>query len=390
MLSYVIRRILLLFPTLLGITAVVFAFLAFAPGGISGALISKDGQMKPNERKEKEDYLEKRYGLRKPKVVQYFRWMNKVSPIGFETYRDSDPEVIAAVAAAEKLPNLPNGKRPVADPYTGDMRLNKPTFKWPDLGRSYTKGRPVSVLIAESLPVTLLLNLVSLPIVYILAIGSGVKAAKNPGGFFDVGSGTTLLGLWSVPVILAGTLCLGFFTDERYVQAFPTTGLHDIASEKWAFLPHWTVSGFERGYLLDTLWHLTLPLICMSYVSFAYLSKLARGSVLDNKSTEYARTARAKGLSNDDVLYRHVFRNSLLPLITVAAGLLPELIAGTVIVETIFGIPGMGRLAVEASSQRDPELTLTITLIGGLLGLAGNLLADICYAVADPRVSYDG
>ncbi|UCE88617.1 MAG: ABC transporter permease, partial [Pseudomonadota bacterium] len=146
---------------------------------------------------------------------------------------------------------------------------------------------------------------------------------------------------------------------------------------------------FVRGFLLDRLWHLALPVLCLSYGGFAFLSKLARTSVLENLLADYARTARAKGVSERDVLWRHVFRNSLLPLITVAASLLPGLLGGSVIVESIFSIEGMGKLAVEAVKGRDRELVLSITLISGLLTLAGYLLADLCYAIADPRVSYD-
>lgn len=122
---------------------------------------------------------------------------------------------------------------------------------------------------------------------------------------------------------------------------------------------------------------------------FCILAKLTRSSVLENLLSDYARTARAKGVPEQQVLWRHVFRNSLLPLITVAAGLLPSLLGGSIIVEALFSIDGMGKLAVEAVKTRDRELVLSITLIGTLLSLAGYLLADICYAIADPRVSYE-
>ncbi|MCG7943157.1 MAG: ABC transporter permease, partial [Candidatus Thiodiazotropha taylori] len=144
-----------------------------------------------------------------------------------------------------------------------------------------------------------------------------------------------------------------------------------------------------RGFLFDRLWHLALPVLCLSYGGFAGLAKLTRTSVLENLLSDYARTARAKGLAESVVLWRHVFRNSLLPLITVAASLLPSLLAGSIIVESIFSIEGMGKLAVEAVQTRDRELVLSITLIGGMLTLLGYLLADLLYALADPRVSYD-
>lgn len=147
--------------------------------------------------------------------------------------------------------------------------------------------------------------------------------------------------------------------------------------------------GFVRGFFLDRSWHLILPIICLTYGGFAFLTKLTRTAVLENLLADYARTARAKGVSESDVLWRHVFRNSLLPLITVSATLLPGLLGGSVIVESIFSIDGMGKLAIEAVKGRDRELVLSITLISGVLTLVGYLIADLCYALADPRVSYD-
>ena len=146
---------------------------------------------------------------------------------------------------------------------------------------------------------------------------------------------------------------------------------------------------FVAGFLLDRIWHLILPVICLSYGGLAFLAKLTRSSVLENLLSDYARTARAKGVPEQQVLWSHVFRNSLLPLITVAAGLLPSLLGGSIIVEVLFSIDGMGKLAVEAVQSRDRELVLSITLIGTLLSLAGYLFADLCYAIADPRVSYE-
>lgn len=146
---------------------------------------------------------------------------------------------------------------------------------------------------------------------------------------------------------------------------------------------------FEIGYILDLGWHLFLPIICLSYAGFAGLAKLTRASVLENLQADYVRTARAKGLSEKYILYKHVFRNSLLPLITVTAGLLPSLLAGSLIVENIFSINGMGQLAVEAVKNRDRELVLSITWISGFLTLAGYLIADFFYTLADPRVSYE-
>ncbi|MCC6579520.1 MAG: ABC transporter permease [Phycisphaeraceae bacterium] len=264
----------------------------------------------------------------------------------------------------------------------------RPTLKWPDLGTSL-RGRPVGQLLAESVPITLLLNALTIPIIYGIAIFAGIHAARRRGQFLDVGSGVVMLGLWSIPVMWTGVMLIGFLASKQYIHLFPTAGLHDVEAESMAFLPRMTADGFSRGWLLDMTWHLVLPVFCMSYGGFAVLSKLTRGSLLENIRADYVRTARAKGVSENDVLYRHVFRNSLLPLITVVAAILPSLFAGALIVENIFSIQGMGKLGVDAAFMKDRELVMGTTLLGGLLGLGSELLRDLLYAMADPRVSYE-
>ena len=357
--TYLIRRLLLMIPTLIGVTMVVFFVIALSPGGIGASLLSSEGTMRPEERKVREAYLKARYDLDKPLIVQYLKWLNKVSPVG----------------------SKPTGQ---GFPHTWKVGL-----KVPDLGESFSFHRPVMDLIRESLPITLLLEGLSLPLIYLIAIWTGIQAARARGKLVDVGLGTILLGLYSVPEIWAGVMMIGFLTNKvSYVHWFPSNGLHDLLADAMPFLPSWGAAGFQRGWLLDMIWHLCLPLICLSYGSFAFLSRLQRGALLETLGQDFVRTARAKGLSERVVLYRHAFRNGLMPLITVAANILPGLIGGSVIVETIFGINGMGKLTIDSVYARDRELLLSLTLIASLLQLVGNLLADLSYAVADPRVSF--
>lgn len=460
MVNYLLRRTLLMVPTLFGITLVVFVVMAASPGGLTISTLVDGMNLDPEGRQAMEAYYNRRYGLDQPAPVQYLRWLNSISPIGFE--------------------RLPDGS-------LGGFSL----WKGIDLGTSFRYGRPVTALIAERLPITLLLNLLSIPLVYGAAVAIGVQAARSHGRRFDVGSNLVLLGLWSVPTMLAGVLFIGFFASEQYWRWFPTGGLgrREALDQTWlpwfaslgdvlllvasivlvmgvfvwgavraptvlrrggflllggllgyamatalqgampgllhgvltvlgsglmmgmASMPaaslrlalmiplsigvgtglaRWAgVELLHGGYLLDRAWHLVLPVIALSYGGLAFLAKLTRTSLLENLAGDYARTARAKGVDEDTVLWRHVFRNSLLPLITVSASLLPSLLAGSVIVESIFSIDGMGKLAVEAVQMRDRELVLSITLVSGLLTLAGYLLADIAYAIADPRVSYE-
>ncbi|MCU7842809.1 MAG: ABC transporter permease [Candidatus Thiodiazotropha sp. (ex Monitilora ramsayi)] len=460
MLTYLLRRLMLMFPTLLGITLVVFVVMAASPGGISAESLVEGQNLDPEAKQEIIAYYNRRYGLDDPAWLQYLRWLNNVSPVGF-TFDDEN-----------ELSGFS-------------------FFKGSNLGKSFYYGRPVTDLLSERVPITVLLNVLSIPIVYLFALLVGVRAAVERGRSFDVSSGMVMLGLWSVPTMLAGVLLIGFFANKQYWHWFPTAGLSDRVALDQVFLPHWsnlwdvglmfllvtlgagvflamanadrrlrmgfigicwTVLGVAmvwqlpetgrslihwllipgtlallstwlassdyrllrqfgflttgllvgllltvywmqgewlRGFILDRIWHLVLPVLCLSYGGLAALAKLTRTSVLENLLSDYARTARAKGLAESAVLWRHVFRNSLLPLITVAASLLPSLLAGSIIVESIFSIEGMGKLAVEAVKGRDRELVLSITLISGLLTLLGYLLADFLYALADPRVSYD-
>ncbi len=358
MFTYLVRRILLMVPTMLGITLVVFGIMKAAPGDPAQMLISPDGELRPDERAELIEYTRRRYGLDLPVHEQYLRWLNMVSPIGFGVDEDG--------------------------------ALSGFGFKVPDLGESFVKRRPVLDLIAESLPITLLLNVLTIPIIYTVAIATGLLAARFRGQWFDNVSGLFFLGLWSFPTMLAGVLMINLFANEQYINAFPYGGMGEAVGRDMAFLPGRGDDGaWSAGYLLFTMYHLVLPVICLSYGGFAFLSKLTRSATLENLSKDFVRTARAKGVREKNVLFAHVLRNSLLPLITVLAGLLPSLLAGAVIVETIFSINGMGRLAIQAIEFKDQEVVMAITLISGLLGLVGYLIADVGYAIADPRVSYE-
>lgn len=355
MVVYLIRRMLLLVPTLIGATVLIFFVMELSPVSVTNTLLSSEGTMRPGEEVMRRAYLEKRFGLNKPAWYRYLKWLNSISPLG------------AKDAGAG---------------WPGTWRFG---FKTPDMGYSFRQGRPVGPILMEALPVTMLLEAITIPLVYAIAITSGIWTAKHRGKIQDAGTGTILLGLWSLPVIWVSVMLIGFFANKYYRQWFPAGELRSPQSDAWNFLP-----GREGpGFLLDAIWHLALPVVCLTYGGFAYLSKLTRGALLETLGADFVRTARAKGLPEGVVLYRHALRNSLLPLITVFAHLLPALIAGSVVVEKVFSIPGMGRLVVESVLKRDYELFLSVSTIVLILQLIGFLLADIAYVIADPRVSYD-
>jgi peptide/nickel transport system permease protein len=391
MFTYIVRRILLIVPTVLGITLLVFLVMAMAPGGIAGAFLRAQGNMRPEQRKALEAYANRRYGLDKPVLVQYGRWLNRVSPIGFDTYRDDDPQVLKSAAEADAInAKLTEGaKRELPKIRPGDVKLSPPKFHHPDLGESHLRNRPVADIILETLPVTLLLNFLAIPIANAIAVTTGIAAARRRGKWVDVSSGTVFLGLWSVPVMWAGVMAIGFLANRDYLGWFPTSGLHDITAGNMSYLPHWAGGHFQRGWLLDTLWHLVLPVACLAYGEFAFLSKLMRSSMLENLSADFARTARAKGLRENVVVYRHVLSNSILPLLTVAAATIPAMLGGSVVVEQIFSLNGMGRLMIDSINVRDSEIILSETLVVSMVTVICLLIADILYAVFDPRIAYN-
>ena len=405
MTAYLIRRLLLFIPTLIGATAVIFMLMALAPIDIIDVLLPPGGEMLPGARAQREAYLQERYGLKDPAPIQYLRWLNNISPVGFRTWKRDDGPVVEAkrregelkaakerelkAAGASALKIQEALEEVDVTPNAGGFRFNRPAVKAPDLGNSFVQSRPVWPIIRQSLPVTVTIQLVALPLAVAVALLSGIWSARHRGKVQDVFTGTVLLALYSVPVIWVGVMLIGFFANVEYVKAFPAAGLHDVRADSMPFFPRWGSEGFRRGYLLDSMWHLALPVLCLSYATFAYYSKLTRTALLETLGADFVRTARAKGLAERVVLFRHAFRNSLLPLITVAASFLPLLISGTIVVETIFGLNGMGRLAIQALYANDRELFLSTSVFILLLQLVGYLLADILYVVADPRVSYD-
>lgn len=245
-----------------------------------------------------------------------------------------------------------------------------------DLGVSLHDGEPVARKIASRLPATLALALAATLIAWAVAIPTGVAAAARPGGPFDRGSGVLLFGLYSVPIFWGGLLLqLAFAVALRWL---PLQGLESDGAAAWGPLARIA----DRGR------HLLLPAVCLAYGQLAFLARFTRGSMIETMSKPYIRTARAKGLGERAVRYRHGLRNALLPLVTIAGFTLPALAGGAVIVERIFSWPGAGRLLFDSIQQRDLTTLMGLTTLAGILTLAGTLIADVFYALADPRIRY--
>jgi len=247
-----------------------------------------------------------------------------------------------------------------------------------DFDRSFTDERLVLDKIAEALPVTIGLSFLSILIVYLVSIPIGVMAAVRRGSTFDAASSVVLFLLYSIPSFWLATLLITSFSSERTLNLLPSVGLHAIQQEDLSYL----------SWLEDWGAHLVLPLVVLTYAGFAGLSRYVRTSMLDSISQDYVRTARAKGLPERVVIYKHALRNSLITVVTLLAGLLPAMIGGSVIVEYIFNIHGMGWLGFEAISERDYPVIMAITTFSALLTLMGVLVSDVLYTVVDPRISH--
>lgn len=243
---------------------------------------------------------------------------------------------------------------------------------------SETKKRYVFEIIAERWQVTLWLNVFSIIIAWGVAVPLGIRSARQKGTLEDKTTTNVLFFLWSLPSFFIGSLLLHHLCTDSSTgsQIFPHRGLSSDDS-LWY--------GTAR-YLLDLAWHGLLPLIVLTYGSFTVLSRYMRSNLLEQLNTDYVRTARAKGANEDKIVYGHSLRNSMITMVTLGAGLIGELFAGFIIVETIFTIPGLGLLLLDAVLQEDAPLVMGSAVISVALLMVGFLLADILYAVVDPRI----
>ncbi|OGW90629.1 MAG: diguanylate cyclase [Omnitrophica bacterium RIFCSPHIGHO2_02_FULL_63_14] len=246
-----------------------------------------------------------------------------------------------------------------------------------DFGASFHDGRPVLAKIAERVPITLGINLCALLLTLAVAVPLGLATAARAGSRLDRGVTTLLLIVFSAPSFWLALLALGFFGVElRWV---PVSGLQTLLADRWPLWRQW----------LDLGRHLILPVTILALGDLVIYTRYLRGNLVEVLQQDYIRTARAHGLPPRRVLYRHALRNALLPFITMLGFALPGLLGGSVILESLFGIPGLGRLFYDGVMGRDYPVIMGLVVLGAVLTLAGNLLADLAYAVADPRIRYN-
>lgn len=241
------------------------------------------------------------------------------------------------------------------------------------------KGRPVLALIMEHLPNTLKLNILAILLTYTLAVPLGIFSAVKGESKLDTSINIFLFFLFSLPVLWSALMLQALFCKGGVYPIFPLKGL---AEGGYTGLNSWQIAG-------KTLMHYVLPVICLSYGSFAALARFTRGGMLEVIQSDFIRTARSKGVGESGIILHHAFRNALIVMITLFAGILPSLIGGSILVEYIFNIPGMGALSMLALSSRDLPLVMALFAISGFLTLAGIFIADILYVLADPRIDFN-
>jgi len=325
MAAYILKRILWMIPVLLGITVISFAVMKTAPGDP----ISLVTDLNPNMNEETIKRLRQHYGLDQPVYVQYFKWLRNMAVL--------------------------------------------------DFGRSFASdNRPVIDKIAERIPITLLISLLSMMVIMAVAIPIGIKSAVEQNSLFDKGTTVFVFLGFAMPTFWLALLLMILFGVK--LEWLPISGIRSLNFKDLSF----------AGQILDVARHLVLPIFVSAFGGLAGMSRYMRSNMLEVVRQDYITTARAKGLDERTVIYKHALRNALLPVITLLGLSIPGLIGGSVIFETIFAIPGMGQLFFQSVMMRDYPTVMGILVIGAVLTLLGNLFADVFYSVADPRIRVSG
>ena len=340
MLTYILKRLLLMVPTLLGVMTLTFLLIQFVPGGPVEQLMA-----------------EMRAGP------------GGDTGGGFRARRDLDAKQVAELKA------LYGFDKPPLERYVSMIG----SFAQFDLGRSFMQNKDVWQLIKEKLPVSLSLGLWTFLVSYLVSIPLGVAKAVREGSHFD--ALTTLLVLlgFAIPGFVLGVLLIVLFAGGTFLDWFPLRGL---ISDNWMQLS-WPARIF------DYLWHLVLPLTCFAIGSFAIVTILTKNTFVEEIRKLYVLVARAKGLSERRVLYKHVFRNALIPIVTgFPAAFVGAFFAGSLLIETLFSLDGLGLLSYESLVRRDYPVVLGTLYFFTLIGLVVKLIGDLMYVAVDPRVQF--
>ena len=337
--TYLLKRFLLIFPTLFGITIACFLIMQAVPGGPVEQAIQKMKQSSRSENsggmnvqatmtKEEIENIKRYYGFDKPVLVRYFLWLGKI--------------------------------------VRGDF------------GTSYTQEKPVLDVILSRIPISLAFGLTGLFLTYLVCIPLGVKKALEYQRPFDTWTSFLIFLGYSVPSFVLGVVLIVLFGGGSFFNWFPISGM--------------VSDNFEDLNLIAKIWdvakHMVLPTICYSVGSFATLTLLVKNSMLEQLNQDYMRTALAKGLSYKKAVFQHALRNALIPVATNIGMAITVILSGSVLIETIFTIDGMGLLGYESILNRDYPVALGLIVISSLLVLIGRIISDICLVLVDPRIRF--
>lgn len=342
--KYLLKRLLVMIPTLIGVTIVVFAVINLAPGspveqklqamrfggGGNAATVSDSSTSRGSSTVSDEVLaaLNKQYGFDKPLHERYLKWLGNI------------------------------------------VRL--------DFGDSFTYEEPVIDVIFSKFPVSLQFGIASLILSYLISIPLGISKALKHGSFFDTSSSFLLFVAYSIPPFMLAILLIVFLAGGSFMDLFPIGG---VFSDYYDELSTW-------GKIVDRLHHFVLPLFCYTVGSFTSLTLLMKNSLLEEIKKDYVRTARAKGLSERSVHLGHALRNALIPVVTGLGGFLLVFFAGSLLLETIFQLDGIGLLSYKSVLARDYNVIMGLVFLQSVLFLLGNVLSDLAYVLVDPRIDY--
>lgn len=342
MIKYVFRRMVLIIPTLLGISIVVFGIINLAPGspieqklqqlrfsGSEGGESASETSAGATVSKEILDALKKQYGFDKPLHERYWIWLKNLSRM--------------------------------------------------DFGDSFTYEEPVIDVIISKFPVSLRFGVFSLLLSYLISIPLGILKAIKNGSRFDTTSSVILYFAYSIPSFMLGIVLIVFLAGGSFLDIFPIGGLYSDFYDE--------MNAFER--FIDGIYHSILPLFCFTIGSFAQLTVLMKNSIIEEISKDYIRTARAKGLEEKVVYMKHALRNALIPIATGIGSFLSVFFAGSLLLETVFQLDGIGLLSFKSILSRDYNVIMGLVFIQAALMLIGNLISDIVYVLVDPRIDFE-
>jgi len=342
MFQYIAKRILMMIPTLLGITIVCFVVINTAPGGpieqklmamrfgggMGGGAGGGSGASNYGVSADVIEALKKQYGFDKPMHVRYGIWLKNIATM--------------------------------------------------DFGESFSTEEPVIDVIASKFPVSLQFGIISLLLTYLICVPLGIAKAVKDGTRFDMASSVILMFMYSIPPLILGILLRVYLAGGAFADWFP---LGDLYSDNYFDLDTW-------GKIKDRVHHFILPLTCYVIGNFTVITFLMKNSLLEEIRLDYVRTARAKGLDERTVIYKHALRNALIPIATGLSSFLAVFFAGSIIIEQIFNLDGMGLLGYKAALSRDYNVLMALIFIQAVISLIGRLLSDLTYVLIDPRIDF--